>query len=93
MGVHPMRDFNIVPYERIHKEAVLDLTLRAWAPVFERMASELPAFVYEAFYPSGWEVRQRAVSGTSNPRSAFGSDLRFFGGDFTVEDFDNGRPG
>ena len=33
------------------------------------------------------------VSGTSNPRSAFGSDLRFFGGDFTVEDFDNGRPG
>lgn len=60
MGVHPMRDFNIVPYERIHKEAVLDLTLRAWAPVFERMASELPAFVYEAFYPSGWEVRQRA---------------------------------
>ena len=33
------------------------------------------------------------VSGTSNPRSAFDSDLRSFDGDFTVEDFDNGRPG
>ena len=60
MGVHHMRDFNIVPYERIHKEAVLDLTLPAWAPVFEKMPLELPGFVYEAFYPSGWEERQRA---------------------------------
>ena len=60
MSVHHMPDVNIVPYKRIHKELVLDLALRAWAPVFEKTQAELPSCLYEAFYPPGWEVRQRA---------------------------------
>ena len=53
--------------------------------------SELRAFLNAASEQE--PDHSKDVSGTSNPRSAFGSDLRFFGGDFTVEDFDNGRPG
>lgn len=40
--------------------AVLDLAIRAWTPVFPLMEREIPPYVYEAFYPHGWEQRQRA---------------------------------
>ncbi|RMJ20797.1 hypothetical protein PHISP_08330, partial [Aspergillus sp. HF37] len=32
----------------------------AWTPVFAKTENEVPSFVYEAFYPQGWEARQTA---------------------------------
>lgn len=49
----------IVPFESDHRESVLALSLRAWRPVFAAMRDEMPGYVYEAFYPHGWEARQR----------------------------------
>lgn len=40
-------------------DALLELTVRAWAPVFPLMEADIPPYVYLAFYPEGWEVRQR----------------------------------
>lgn len=48
----------IVPYRQDYKEAVVGMTLRAWTPVFERMKSEFPSYVFAAFWPQGWEERQ-----------------------------------
>lgn len=49
----------IIQFESAHLQSVLDLSIRAWGPVFPHMAAEIPLFVYNAFYPDGWEVRQR----------------------------------
>ncbi|WP_419912024.1 GNAT family N-acetyltransferase [Hoeflea sp.] len=42
------------------KAEVLALSMRAWAPVFEKMKPDVQAYVYEAFYPEGWQIRQKA---------------------------------
>lgn len=55
-----MRDIEIVRFDPQHKDAVIALTVRAWAPVFAKTELEVPRFVYDAFYPDGWEPRQRA---------------------------------
>ncbi len=55
-----MSDIEIIPFEPRHKEAVIDLTVRAWTPVFARTQQDVPRFVYDAFYPDGWEPRQKA---------------------------------
>jgi ribosomal protein S18 acetylase RimI-like enzyme len=49
----------IRPYSSVDREAVLDLAIRAWAPVFPLTEAAVPAFVYASFYPHGWERRQR----------------------------------
>ncbi|SRR5690625_129196 len=49
----------LVAYEEIHRQALLELSIRAWAPVFPLMKTAVPRFVYESFYPQGWETRQR----------------------------------
>ena len=55
-----MSDIEIIAFSPQHKEAVIDLTVRAWTPVFAKTQSEVPRFVYDAFYPAGWEPRQKA---------------------------------
>jgi GNAT superfamily N-acetyltransferase len=50
----------IIPYEPAHEAEVLDLAIAAWAPVFAQTRQAVPAFVFDAFYPAGWERRQRA---------------------------------
>jgi GNAT superfamily N-acetyltransferase len=50
---------SILPYESAHLEAVVDVALRAWDPVFPLLAQEIPDYVYNTFYPDGWEPRQR----------------------------------
>lgn len=50
----------IAPYRPAHRDAVLELSLRAWDPVFAEMRQNVPEFVYDAFYPRGWRERQRA---------------------------------
>ena len=48
----------IVAYRPEQRQALLDLSLRAWAPVFPLMEQDVPAFVYRSFYPEGWRQRQ-----------------------------------
>lgn len=48
----------IVPYRPEHRDVLLALSLRAWAPVFPLVRSSVPSFVYDSFYPHGWEQRQ-----------------------------------
>lgn len=50
----------IVAYDEAYRDALLDLSIRAWEPVFPSLKRDVPGFVYEAFYPDGWEARQRA---------------------------------
>jgi len=50
----------IVPYTPRHLDDVLALTIRAWEPVFPLMNEDIPDYVYDAFYPEGWKVRQLA---------------------------------
>lgn len=51
----------IVPFTPDRLEAVVTLSLRAWAPVFVSLKAELLPPVYEAFYPDGWEASQNAA--------------------------------
>jgi ribosomal protein S18 acetylase RimI-like enzyme len=53
-----MVEFRIAPYRPVQREAVLDLSLRAWEPVFPKLESAVPSFVYRSFYPEGWRQRQ-----------------------------------
>jgi ribosomal protein S18 acetylase RimI-like enzyme len=49
----------ILPFESDQLEAVVELSLRAWAPVFESIAATLDDDVYDEFYPAGWHASQR----------------------------------
>ena len=53
----------IEAYSERDREAVVACSLRAWAPVFEGMRAALPPFLYDAFYPDGWQTRQAAEVG------------------------------
>ena len=50
----------ICPFEPHHLDSLIELAIRAWAPVFPLMEADIPQYVYDAFYPKGWEARQRA---------------------------------
>lgn len=51
-------DFEIRLFDLSYKPQVLELSLRAWAPIFAELKPAVPPYVYEAFYPHGWRVRQ-----------------------------------
>lgn len=46
----------IEPYAPHHLEAVVQLSLQAWTPVFDSLQKAMNADVYQAFYPSNWQV-------------------------------------
>ncbi|MEM6263057.1 MAG: GNAT family N-acetyltransferase [Bacteroidota bacterium] len=48
-------------YHCSHLPEVLNLSVRAWEPVFTSIRNQLPANVYAFFYPEGWESSQRTV--------------------------------
>lgn len=48
----------IVAYDPEYRAALLDLSLRAWEPVFPAVEYEVPRFVYRTFYPNGWREKQ-----------------------------------
>lgn len=50
----------ILPYQPRYEQAVLDLSIRAWTPVFEKFEPAVPDYVFRAFYPGGWQARQVA---------------------------------
>ena len=49
---------HIEPYAPAHVDAVVRLSLRAWAPVFASLEQVLAPDLYQTFYPSGWLVSQ-----------------------------------
>jgi ribosomal protein S18 acetylase RimI-like enzyme len=51
---------HITPYAQHHRDAIIALSLRAWAPVFASLEREMDPAVWVAFYPNGWEEVQRA---------------------------------
>ena len=53
-----MAAFQIEPFELSQKSQVLELSLRAWDPVFAKLKPAVQDYVYDAFYPKGWRVRQ-----------------------------------
>lgn len=53
----------IRPYVPTDREAVVTLSLRAWAPVFASVRDVLGDDLYDAQYPDGWEASQRAAVG------------------------------
>lgn len=53
-----MSDLEVIPYSAEHNNAVLALTVDAWTPVFSKTQNDVPRFVFEAFYSSGWQTRQ-----------------------------------
>lgn len=56
---------HIEPYAPHHLEAIVQLSLRAWSPVFTSLRTALDAEVYRAFYPDGWQIsQQKAVEAT-----------------------------
>lgn len=58
-----MTDVVITRYEHEQREKILDLAVRAWSGVFDKTAEDVPRFVYDNFYPDGWETRQKADVG------------------------------
>jgi ribosomal protein S18 acetylase RimI-like enzyme len=48
----------IEPYDPSHADAVAQLSLRAWSPVFDSLKEALAPAVWEQFYPEGWRVSQ-----------------------------------
>lgn len=55
-----MSELDIIPYAPDFRAQVLRLAITAWKPVFARTQGEVPHFVFDAFYPDGWEARQVA---------------------------------
>jgi ribosomal protein S18 acetylase RimI-like enzyme len=51
---------DIQPYRTEQRRDVIELSIRAWGPVFAKLRAAVPAYVYESFWPDGWEARQRA---------------------------------
>jgi len=51
-------EMQIEPYEAHQLDAVVDLSLRAWAPVFDSLEKVMDIEVYQHFYPD-WRVSQQ----------------------------------
>ncbi|MBW4449644.1 MAG: GNAT family N-acetyltransferase [Spirirestis rafaelensis WJT71-NPBG6] len=53
----------IEPYDDHQLDAVIRLSLRAWAPVFDSIEKVMDLDVYREFYPDNWRVsQQKAVA-------------------------------
>ena len=52
-------EMRIEPYNAHQLEAVILLSLRAWAPVFDSIQKAMNSDVYRAFYPDNWRVSQQ----------------------------------
>jgi GNAT superfamily N-acetyltransferase len=52
--------FEVISYSSHHQTQILSLSLRAWEPVFAQVRQAVQPYVYNNFYPNGWDVRQTA---------------------------------
>lgn len=44
----------IRPFDDRDTDAVVDFSLRAWAPVFASIERAMGSEIYSGFYPDGW---------------------------------------
>lgn len=51
----------IEPYEDSKLDAIVQLSLRAWQPVFESLQAAMGPDVFRAFYRDDWRVAQRSA--------------------------------
>lgn len=51
-------DFRIEAYRAEQKAKVIELSLRAWEPVFTALRPVVEEYVYDNFFPNGWATRQ-----------------------------------
>lgn len=49
----------IEPYTPFHRDAVVRLSLRAWAPVFVSIQNTINPDVYQEFYSNDWRASQQ----------------------------------
>lgn len=49
----------IEPYNGNQLNTLINLSLRAWTPVFDLLQKSLYPHVYQAFYPESWQVSQQ----------------------------------
>ena len=49
----------IEPYQSHYLDAIVHLSLRAWAPVFDSLQNTMNTEVYQVFYPEHWCVSQQ----------------------------------
>ena len=49
----------IEPYNANQLNTLINLSLRAWTPVFDLLQKSLYPHVYQAFYPESWQVSQQ----------------------------------
>jgi ribosomal protein S18 acetylase RimI-like enzyme len=52
-------ELRIEPYDTHQLDAVIQLSLRAWHPVFDSLQTAMNADVYQTFYPDSWRVSQK----------------------------------
>ena len=60
-GISESKAMQIKPYKTAHLNAVVDLSLRAWAPVFESIQVAMDRELFQDSYPDGWREGQRAA--------------------------------
>jgi len=53
--------FVIQEFQSNQLDAVIALSLRAWAPVFPEIEKSLEPAVYQASYPNGWRASQKSA--------------------------------
>ncbi|WP_211257535.1 GNAT family N-acetyltransferase [Muricoccus aerilatus] len=51
-------DIEIGPFSSGDEAEIIEISIRAWAPVFEELEPAVPNYVFKAFYPDGWAARQ-----------------------------------
>ena len=61
--------FEIIRFVPELEAKLVALSMRAWAPVFEKLKLAVQPYVYRAFYPNGWQARQ-----TTDIRDFLGSE-------------------
>lgn len=49
----------IESYNPHHLDAIVQLSLRAWAPVFDSIQNTMDTDLYQLFYPDHWRVSQQ----------------------------------
>lgn len=51
----------ILPYDASMLEEIVQLSLRAWEPVFASLEDAMEPAVYRVFHPQGWRAAQQAA--------------------------------
>lgn len=64
-------------FESSDVDQIVEFSVRAWEPVFKRLEPAVLQYVYKAFYPKGWRMRQVAEIKSlllSEPQNVFVAD-------------------